>query len=104
MQEEKEYSSKNASVVLHTPVSLFDVYGKPYGVNYPRELLPLRYSASGLLVSTIPSSGIFCTVVLLRSSDRFITEPANTMWSERCSVVYSSTVRRKRKCKRWRDL
>ncbi len=65
MQEEKEYSSKNSSVVLHTPESSFNLYGKAVRGELPSPLLPLRHAASGLLVSTIPSSGIFCTVVLL---------------------------------------
>src|SRR5258708_19346189 len=59
------HSSKNCSVLLHTPKSLFDLYGKAVRGELPSPLLPLRHAASGLLVSTIPSSGIFCTVVLL---------------------------------------
>jgi hypothetical protein len=36
-------SSKKSSVLLHTPEFLFDLYGKPYGVNYLA-----RYSLCGM--------------------------------------------------------
>ena len=57
-------SSKNSSVVLHTPESLFDLYGKAVRGELPSPLFPLRQATSGLLVSTIPSSGIFTEAVL----------------------------------------
>jgi hypothetical protein len=59
------YSSKKQSDLV-TACFLLRWYGlnsKPYGANYPRELLPLL--AHRAYLSMIRSSRIFCTVVLL---------------------------------------
>src|SRR5260370_26161112 len=58
-------SSKNYDVLLHTPESLFDLHGKAVQGELPSPLLPLRHAASGLIVSTIPSSDSFFTVTRL---------------------------------------
>ncbi len=52
MQEEKEYSSKNCSVLLHTPESLLRLYGRTVRGELPSPLLPLWHATSGILVST----------------------------------------------------
>ena len=59
------YSSKNSSVVVHTPESLLGLYGKAVRGELPSPLLPLWQATSGLLVSTIRSSRILGTVLFL---------------------------------------
>ncbi len=56
-----EYSSKKSSVVLHTPYSLFDVYGRAVRAELPRPLFPLL--AHWVYLSTIGVA--YLTVVLL---------------------------------------